>query len=141
MSCLLKHKIQKAQNTCIRFIFGLRKYDHISSYFTQLETLNMEERRTLHGLTTMHKIIRKLAPIYLISKIKFHNDNHNYNTRNRNNIVLGVSRTQTYSNSYFPTFSKLYNNLNNRQNCMDLSIYTFRKYAREPWVLERFFSR
>ena len=127
----LKQKIQKAQNTCIRFIFGLRKYDHISSYFTQLKTLNMEERRTVHGLTTMHKIVTNIAPTYLTSKIIYHNNLHNYNTRNRNNIVIRLSRTVTYNHSYFPTFSRLYNLINSNTDKSDVTVATFRNHAKK----------
>ena len=132
----MKHKIQKVQNTCTRFIFGLKKYDHISSHFAQLQTLNMEERRIVHGLTTMHKIVKKITPDYLTSKINFHNNLHNYNTRNRNNIVVGVSRTTTYDNSYFPTFSRLYNNITNTGINMNVTVNTFRKNAKS-YVISR----
>ena len=30
IASFLKNKIQKVQNTCFRFIFGLKKYDHVS---------------------------------------------------------------------------------------------------------------
>ena len=134
---LLKHKIQKVQNTCVRFIFGLKKYDHISSYFSELETLNMEERRTVHGLTTMHKIVKKIAPSYLSSKLKFHNNLHNYNTRNKNNIVISVCKTAMCNKSYFPTFSKLYNTVADSKNNTDVSVDTFRKYAKKFVVSNR----
>ena len=127
----LKQKIQKVQNSCTRFIFGLRKYDHISHSFEQLKTLNMEERRTVHGLVTMHKIVKKNAPPYLNSKIKFHNNLHNYNTRNKNNIVVGISKTALCDKSFFPTFSRLYNNVIDSRNNTNVSVETFRKHAKK----------
>ena len=51
MTMALKTRIQRVQNSCIRYIFGLRKYDHISPYFQQLNTLNMEGRVKSHALT------------------------------------------------------------------------------------------
>ena len=51
LSGVLKNKLQKLQNWCIRFIFRQRKFDHISPYFKKLNTLNMEQRRSLHNLT------------------------------------------------------------------------------------------
>ncbi|CAG9137835.1 unnamed protein product [Plutella xylostella] len=35
----LLNKLERLQNTCIRFIFGLRKYDHVSSYRAKLKWL------------------------------------------------------------------------------------------------------
>ena len=133
----LKQKIQKTQNTCIRFIFGLRKYDHISSSFIELKTLNMEERRTVHGLTMMHKIVNNIAPTYLTSKIRYHNNLHNYNTRNKNKIVVGISRTATYDRSFFPTFSRLYNDLNAVKNSSEFSVSTIKSHARQFVINKR----
>ena len=137
MSELLKYKIQKVQNTCTRFIFGLKKFDHISSHFAQLQTLNMEERRLVHGLTTMHKIVTEVSPDYLISKITFHNNLHDYNTRNKNKIVVGASRTTTYDKSYFPTFSRLYNSLSNTGINMNVTADTMRKKAKTFVIAQR----
>ena len=53
----LKTRIQRVQNACIRFIFGLRKYEHITPYLKKLDTLNMEGRTKRHALTLMHKIV------------------------------------------------------------------------------------
>ena len=47
MSVSLKNKIQRVQNSCMRFIFGLRKYDHISQCFNVRKSLNMESRRIM----------------------------------------------------------------------------------------------
>ena len=97
----------------------------------------MEERRSVHGLTTMHKIVTKISPDYLVSKIKFHNNLHNYNTRNKNNIVVGASRTAAYDKSYFPTFARLYNNISNAGYNMNVTVNTFRKQAKAFIVSQR----
>ena len=65
----LANKIQLVQNACMRFVFGLRKYDHISHCFDKKKTLNIENRRKLHSLTLMHKIMLGKAPHYLTQKI------------------------------------------------------------------------
>ena len=137
MSEFLKTKIQKVQNTCVRFIFGLRKYDHISSYLKKLATLNMEERRTLHGIVQMHRINKKIAPSYLIEKITQHENIHNYNTRHRKNIVCDKVRTSSRAHSFFPTFSRLYNDLNKTINYRNTSIETFRKHAKNYIIKKR----
>ena len=88
ISSRLANKIQRVQNSCMRLIFDLRKYDHISHCFERDKTLNMENRRTLHSLVLMHKISLRLAPEYLSEKIVRHADLHTYHTRNRQNIAV-----------------------------------------------------
>lgn len=127
----LKSKIQKVQNTCFRFIFGLRKYDHVSSCLVKLDTLNMHERRLLHGLSLMHRVNLKLAPSYLIDRIVRHEDIHTYNTRHRRNIVSERCNTATRKNSFFPFFSKLYNEIMLTPKFRNTSIITFKKHVKE----------
>ena len=127
----LKSKIQKVQNTCFRFIFGLKKYDHVSSCLVKLDTLNMHERRLLHGLSLMHKINRKIAPVYLIDRIVRNEDIHSYNTRHRSNIVSVRCNTAMRKNSFFPFFSKMYNEITSTAKLRDASVITFKKHVKE----------
>ena len=131
ISDILKHKIQKVQNTSIRFIFGLRKYDHISSSLKELDTLNMEDRRIFHGLTLMRKIKNKVAPVYLTDRITLHENIHTYNTRNRNNIVIDKSKTTLRQKSFFPFFSKLYNEITRDSKYLNISIKTFQIHLKK----------
>ena len=127
----LKSKIQKVQNSCFRLIFGLRKYDHVSSCITKLNTLNMQERRILHGLSLMHRINLKIAPSYLVDRITRHDDLHTYNTRHRRNIVTERCNTEMRRNSFFPFFSKLYNDITTTHNLKTVSVITFKKHVKQ----------
>ena len=80
------NKIQKFQNTCVRFIMNLRKYDHISDAYVSLEMLKMDQIRDVQALTFMHKIVKQKAPTYLTSKLSFQGDHHAHQTRSRCNI-------------------------------------------------------
>lgn len=131
ISDFLKTKIQKVQNTCVRFIFGLKKFDHISTYFSQLATLNMDERRTLHGCIQMHRISKNLAPSYLSEKVTQHVNIHDYDTRHKNDIVCEKIISSSRAHSFFPAASKLYNDLNKTADFRNTSITTFRKHAKK----------
>ena len=85
----------------------------------------------------MHKIGNNIAPSYLTSKIRYHNNLHNYNTRNKNKIVVGISRTATYDRSFFPTFSRLYNDLNAVKNSSEFSVSTIKSHARQFVINKR----
>ena len=81
-------KLQGLQNACTRFIFGLRKYDHISQKFRELRTLNVENRRIQQSIVMMHKVMTKKAPGYLCSKVHLRNTVHGHNTRSRLKIHI-----------------------------------------------------
>ena len=113
---ILSNKIQRVQNSCMRFVFGLRKYDHISHCYEQNKTLNMENRRNLHALILMHKVTTGDAPEYLSEKIVRHQDLHNYNTRGRENIAVQRVNTSIRNNTFFIATAKYYNNIINLIN-------------------------
>ena len=122
----LKNKIQKLQNRCVRFTYGLRKYDHISSFIKNKNILNMESRRLLHNLTMMFKIKKIMAPLYLCKRIKTHSDTHNYLTRNRLNIAPPHARSKIRSNSFFISVSKKFNELSRHIDVNNISLHTFK---------------
>ena len=93
----LQYKIQKVQNSCVRYTYGLRKYDHISSYIKTKNTLNMKSRRLLHNLSLMFKIQNNQAPKYLRDRILMHRDVHSHFTRNRSNIDPPYARSKVRS--------------------------------------------
>jgi Reverse transcriptase (RNA-dependent DNA polymerase) len=65
----LMNKLERLQNLAIRFIFGLRKYDRISEYRSQLKWLSIRDRRNVHILTTLYKILKDPnSPAYLRSR-------------------------------------------------------------------------
>lgn len=57
MTSKLQRKLQVAQNACIRFIFDLRKYDHVSELFVSLHMISLVKRRLLHSLLLLYKIL------------------------------------------------------------------------------------
>ena len=107
----LVDKLQKLQNSCTRFIFGLRKYDHISNHFKQLNVLNIENRRKLHSATVMHKVTLKKAPVYLCNKICYRNALHLHNTRGNNNIHIPRFKNTYGRDRFFRKVAQSYNRL------------------------------
>ena len=63
----LKKRITKIQNMCLKFIFGIKKGERWSSaeLRKKLGWLSMNQRRILHGLTLLFKILNNQAPTYL----------------------------------------------------------------------------
>ena len=122
----LQNKIQKLQNSCVRFTFGLRKYDHISAFIKNKKILNMKNRRLLHSLCLMYRIKHKQAPMYLCNRIKSHSDTHEHFTRFRSNIDPPFAKSKRRSMSFFIYISKLFNNLRKHIDIENISLYTFK---------------
>ena len=124
----LANKLQKIQNACTRFVFGLRKFDHISQHFRQLNVLNMENRRKLHSLVLMHKIMRKKAPTYLCSKIRLRNTIHGHNTRGRKKIHIPNFKNKFGRDRFFRKIPQLYNEVLDLEGFSpDMSVATFKR--------------
>ena len=122
----LLNKIQKIQNSCIRFSFGLRKYDHVSHTRKTNKILCMQDRSLLHSLTLMFKITKNVAPNYLTNRITYHNNLHNYNTRHRNDIAAPFARSTIRSLSFFVYIAKKFNEISGSINFSGSSINIFK---------------
>lgn len=65
-------KLERLQNFCIRFIFGLRKYDHVSEFRQKLKWLPIRLRRNSHILSFLYKILfNPSIPLYLKERFEF----------------------------------------------------------------------
>ncbi|KAG8222553.1 hypothetical protein J437_LFUL016754, partial [Ladona fulva] len=47
----LSVKLQCMQNAAVRFIFNLKKYDHVSKHYSKLSFLKLDSRRKQHILS------------------------------------------------------------------------------------------
>ena len=124
----LWNKIQRIQNNCVRFICNLRKYDHISCEFKQLNTLNMNNRATLHSLTQIYKCVSIKAPVYLTDKIKYVSSTHEHNTRQKHEILVGQFNTRYGQQSFFTKVSSMFNRLMYKLDLKEMTfVATFKK--------------
>lgn len=125
------YRIQKVQNSCLRYIFGIRKYDHISHKLSELKWLNMKNRFLLQSLTLFHSIISSKEPQYLFNKIKFRTDVHNINIRYPNCITAPIHRTALFERSFNFVVYKMYNKIPEQYKKLKLS--SFKKLTRQ-WL-------
>ena len=61
----LIQKLQKFQNSAVKFVFGLSKYSSLNSALNKLHWLPIKQRITFKLLCVMFKVDRAIAPIYL----------------------------------------------------------------------------
>ncbi|CAK1577919.1 unnamed protein product [Parnassius mnemosyne] len=93
------NKLERIQNLCIRFIFGLRKYDHISEFRKQLKWLPIRLRRNTHILSTLYSVLfNPSTPHYLKDRFQYLSLTHNRFLRSSVNLSLS---TPSHSSSFF----------------------------------------
>lgn len=106
-----KKRIQKVQNFCVRYIYGLRKFDHVSQKINELKWLNMENRRFLHINTFVHKLLNSNIYCSLNSKLIRRSHVHNINIRQTDTFTLPHHSTAIYQRSFTYNAVKSYNKL------------------------------
>lgn len=93
-------RIQKLQNSCLRLIFGIRKFERISHTLQTAEWLNMKNRRFLHSAALYSKVITNKIPPYLFNKITYRSDVHNINIRFKGNLTPPMHATEIFKRSF-----------------------------------------
>lgn len=98
-------KLKKLLNSCVRFIFSLRKFDHISQFKNLLLGSDIDKYLEMRTCMYIHKIVSNQIPPYLFEKFQFANS-----SRTRH-IKLPINRSRIYNSSFFVSGAKLYNKL------------------------------
>lgn len=112
MTVKLSDKLQRAQNFCIRFIFNLRRDDHVSPLFKQLGMLKLKQFREYHILVLVFNILNTRSPEYLSERFKFISEISTRNTRQGASLLsVPIHYTTLYSNSFTISACRLWNSL------------------------------
>lgn len=125
--CLTKAdecRIQRVQKSCLRYIYGIRKYDSVSFKLKNAKWLNMLNRRKLHAATLYHSIIISKIPPYLYNKITFRSDVHNLNLRFKGMLSPPSHHTVLFRRSFSYNIYSLYNGLS--LNLKNLNLLNFK---------------
>lgn len=105
------NRVQRVQNSCIRFIYGIRKFQHVSHKFSELGWLKMRNRFNTITLCLYHKVLLFKTPPYLYNKISFRSDVHNINIRYKGLITTPIHKTSFFERSFGYSIASLYNDL------------------------------
>jgi hypothetical protein len=110
----LLDKLERLQNVCIRYVFGLRKYDHISEFRSKLRWLPIRRRRDVHILSLLfNTLFSPTSPPYLSERFSYMADDSGHRLRSSTNLTLAVPsrKTRTYSRSFTARAVTLWNEL------------------------------
>lgn len=65
------HKLQVAFNNMVRYVYGLRRYDHVSLYQNSILGCTLAQFLDARNCIFLHKIIYSRLPTYLFTKLQF----------------------------------------------------------------------
>lgn len=85
--------VQRSFNSCIRFITGANRFEHISPYYTYLNWLKIPARRKYFLGCTIFSIIHDKRPTYLHENFTFRASTAHYSTRT-DALTLNVPNTR-----------------------------------------------
>ena len=105
-------RLQKVQNCCVRFIFGIKRTEGTSFYITEIECLTKSERCTLHFVVLSQTLLEKNQPIYLSRKLSLRSQSHEVHLRFvSHTLSIPKHRRTVFKSSFSYLASKLYNQI------------------------------
>lgn len=110
----LLDKLERLQNVCIRYIFGLRKYDHVSQFRSQLQWLHIRRRRDVHILSLLFNVLfTPTFPPYLSERFSFmaHGSGHRLRSSTNLSLAFPLNKSRVYSQSFTVHSVRLWNEL------------------------------
>lgn len=107
-----RSRIQKVQNACLRFIYGVRKFDHISHLYRTINWLRMDERRILHLCIFVVKIVNNPnSPISIRERLVFRHNIHDRSVRDRSKLTMPHHQSAMFQRSFTYNAVKYYNSI------------------------------
>ncbi|KYN29345.1 hypothetical protein ALC57_01214 [Trachymyrmex cornetzi] len=100
------------QNSCLRFSYNVRKYDHISPSFLRSGWLKVHQRFVLHLCCLVFRLLRSGIPRYLRSLLNLNSALHAENTpvtRCYDSLSFPRHRTSKFKAAFSYTSTKFYN--------------------------------
>jgi hypothetical protein len=93
-------RIQKCFNSCIRFISGLRKYDHVTPTIQELQILTPKNRHDLHVACLTSKVLETGYPLYLKDELKSLSHSASHDTRNGALLCVPRHKHEFFKHSF-----------------------------------------
>lgn len=128
-------KIDRLQNLCIRFVYGLRKFDHVSKYRKDLKWLPSRFRLNVHILTLLYNILHNPSiPCYLRERYEYlYSRDKPLRPQTRLLLRTPPHHTQAFGNSFTVISIRLWNSLPSEIR-ESASIGMFKRRLREHYL-------
>ena len=131
LSAELNNKLQKVINSGIRYIFGIRKREHISPYRASLEWLTTKGRRDYFAATLLYRLFEKDSKLPHFLRVRYLPNDSTRPTRGERPPLKIPSFTKEFlERSFYVTTSYLWNSLPSEiRNSSSLHSFKKRAYA------------
>ena len=129
-------RLNRLQNMVIRFIFSLKKIEHITEHRIQLKWFTIRPRRNLNTLSLIYTVLsHHCTSEYLNTRFSFLGSNHSLCLRSLsdNRLELPMSRTQAYGYSFTVNSAVLWNALSPEIRAAK-SVYIFKRRVKNYFL-------
>lgn len=129
---ITQYRLQKIQNTCCRFVCGLKKFDHVSTKINELGWLRLNNQVKYQLSVFVHRLLSTSSPTYLREKLFFRYNMHNVNIRFGNTLCLPQFHSAIFKRSFTYNATVTYNSI--PQSFKILPVNSFRKKVRSYFL-------
>lgn len=105
LDSLSQHKLQVAYNDAVRYVYGIRRHDHISEHSRDFLGCTLKQYINARNCIFLHRIINSKSPSYLFDKLQF--------ARSARTLTLIQPRCKYLNSSrlFFVHVTRLWNSL------------------------------
>ncbi|KAI5732387.1 hypothetical protein M8J77_026107 [Diaphorina citri] len=106
------NRLQVAQNACVRYVYGVKRWEHITPYYNRARLLRLEDRKKILTLCLLYKILVSKSPPYLYEKFQFRSSVTTRVTRSHDLLLdIPPHNTTSYANSFLLASATLWNSV------------------------------
>lgn len=106
MSSECRRRLTLCYNSCLRFVFNLRKYDHISEVSDKLLNCKFDDYLECRACFFILNLIRNKSPEYLYEKLRF-----SFNFKENLRLKVINSKCKSLHDSVFVSGVRVFNNI------------------------------
>lgn len=104
-------KLQKLQNKSMRTILKCNRYTPIKTMLEVLNFMNVKQRIIFKTLDFVYKLKNKTTAPYLSNKVKYVNNVHSHNTRQKNDFFIDTAKTSLLNKTILYKGLNMFNTL------------------------------
>lgn len=132
-------RLQKMQNICMRFVTYIPRFSHVTPFIRDFGCLKMQERRFVHYVVFLSRLLASGRPSYLCERITRRSSVHNLCLRHVDSTFsIPKHNTASFRSCFSYLSAYIYNNLLSRMNVA--SPYSLKRNLKDSILSESLVS-